>query len=107
MASIRRSTRRATKMPPPMPRTTTQDRPLRRLRDDAEQPPPFLQISSDQEPEAAAQLVDAHQRAVVGVVLIVKPPVGGLGPAGGAHHAGRQRAHIAGNRLPIRRGQEI
>src|SRR5262249_55099102 len=32
-----------------------QDRPLRGFRDDAEQPPPLLQIAPDQEPEIAAE----------------------------------------------------
>ena len=55
MASIRRNTRRATKMPPPMPSTMDdQQRPLRGFRDDTEQPPPFVQIAPDQEPEAWA-----------------------------------------------------
>ena len=66
MASIRRSTRRATKMPPPMPSTTTTriDH-CAALRDDAEQPPPFLQVASDQKPEAAGEFGDQHQRAMV------------------------------------------
>ena len=33
-----------------------QQRPLRGLRDDAEQPPAFLEIAADQQPEAAGQL---------------------------------------------------
>ena len=61
-----------------------QHRPLRRLGDDAEQPPPFLQIAPDQQPEAAVELGDQHQRAMVGGVLVIKPPVGGLGPSGGS-----------------------
>ena len=84
-----------------------QHRPLRGLGDDAEQPPPLLQIAPDQEPEAAGQFGDAHQRAVIGGVLLVKPPIGGLGPAGGRHHARRQRADIAGDGLPVRRGHEV
>ncbi len=48
-----------------------------------------------------------HQRAMVGCVLLVKPPIGGLGPARGRHHARRQRADIAGDGLPVRRGHEV
>ena len=58
-----------------------QHRPLRGVRDDPEQPPALLQIAADQKPEAVAEFGDAHQRAMIGVVLIVEPPVGGLRPA--------------------------
>ena len=58
-----------------------QHRPLRGLRDDAEQPPALLEIAADQQPEAAGQFGDAHQRAMIGGVLIVEPAVGGLRPA--------------------------
>ena len=37
------------------------------------------------------------------VVLLVEPAVGGLRPAGRVDHAGRERADIAGERLPGRR----
>ena len=79
-----------------------QDRPLRGLRDNAEQPPAFLQIATDQQPETVVEFGDVHQRAVIAGVLIVKPPIGGLRPAHGRHHAGRQRADIAADRLSRR-----
>ena len=108
MASIRRSTRRATKMPPPRPSTmTTSTDHCAAVGDDAEQPPPLLQVAPDQQAEAAGELGDAHQRAMIGGVLLVEPAIGGLRPAGRRHHARRQRADIAGDRLPRRRGDEI
>ena len=42
-----------------------QKRPLRGVGDDAEQPPPFLQIAPDQQPKTVAEFGDAHQRAVI------------------------------------------
>ena len=108
MASIRCSTRRATKMPPPMPSTmTTSDRPSRGLATMPNSRRALLEVAPDQQPEAAGQFGDAHQRAVIGGVLLVEPAIGGLRPAGGRHHAGRQRADVAGDRLPGRRGDEI
>ena len=84
-----------------------QQRPLRRIRDNAKQPPPFVQIAPDQETEAAGQFGDAHQCAMIGGVLLVKPPVGGFGPARFRHHARCQRADIAGERLSRRRGHKV
>ena len=84
-----------------------QQRPLRGLGDDAEQPPALLEIATDQQAETVVELGDAHQRAVVGGVLLVEPAVGGLRPAVERHHARRQRADIAAERLPVRRGDEI
>jgi hypothetical protein len=87
MASIRRSTRG--------------------LGDNAEHPPAFLEIASDQQPEAAGQLGDAYQRAMIGAVLLVQPPIGGFRPSGGRHDARRERADIAADSPPLRRGHEV
>ena len=84
-----------------------QQRPLRGLGDDAEQPPPFLQVAADQQAETVGEFGDAHQRAVIGRVLLVEPAIGGFRPADRRHHARRQRADIAANRLSGRRGDEI
>ena len=75
-----------------------QERPLRRLGDDAEQPPPLVEVAADQQPKAVGQFGDPHQRAVLGIVVLVEPAIGGLRPAGGRHHAGRERADIAADR---------
>ncbi len=48
-----------------------QHRPLRRLGDDAEQPPPLVEIAADQETEAVLQFGDAHQRAMI--VFVRRP----------------------------------
>ena len=83
MASIRCSTRRATKMPPPRPSTmTTSSDHCAALATIAEQPPPFLEIAADQQTKTVGQFGDAHQRAMVGGVLLVEPAIRGLGPAG-------------------------
>ena len=55
-----------------------QQRPLCRIRDNAEQPPPFVQIAPDQKPEATGQFGDAYQCAMISGVLLVQPPVGGF-----------------------------
>ena len=108
MASIRRSTRRATKMPPPMPSTmTTRIDHCAAFATMVEQPPAFLQIATDQQPKTVVQFGDVHQRPVIAGVLIVKPSIGGLRPAQGRHHAWRQRADIAADRLSRRGGEEI
>ena len=84
-----------------------QQRPLRGLRDNAEQPPPLLQVAPDQQPEAVGELGDPHQRTMIGGILLVKPPIGGLRPARCRHYARRQRADVAGDRLPRRVGHEV
>ena len=58
-----------------------QQRPLRGVGDDAEQPPALFEIAADQQPEAVVEFGDAHQRAVVGGVLLVEPAVRRLRPA--------------------------
>ena len=75
-----------------------QQRPLRGIRDDAEQPPSFLEIATDQQAETVVELGDAHQRAVVGGILLVEPAVRRLGPACRGHHARGQRVDIAAER---------
>ena len=107
MASIRCSTRCATKTPPPMPSTTTTRStiapPSRRCRPTVA----VLEVASDQKQEATGEFGHKNQRAVVRTVLIVKPPVGGFRPACGSHHPRRQRADIAGDPHPGRGGHEI
>jgi hypothetical protein len=84
-----------------------QHRPLCRLRDDDEHATPLVEVAPDQEAKAAGQLDDAHQRAMVGPVLVLEPTVGGLGPAFGCNHARRERADIARDRDASRRRHEI
>ena len=79
-----------------------QQRPLRRLGDDAEQPSPLLEVAADQQAKAVAELRDFHQRAVLGIVVLVEPPVGGLRPAGRRHDAGRERTDVAADPAPPR-----
>jgi len=67
-----------------------QQRPVRGLHDDAEQPSPFIEVAPDQQPESALELADAHQRAMVAARLLVEPPVSGLRPALACHHARSQ-----------------
>jgi hypothetical protein len=62
---------------------------LRALGDDAEQPAPLFEVAPDQQAKTVAELGDLHQRAVIDIVGFVEPPVDGLRPAGGRHHAGR------------------
>ena len=108
MASIRCSTRRATKMPPPRPSTMTTSSdhcaalatmPNSRRRSSRSRP------TSRRKP--LVEFGDAHQRAVIGGVLLVEPAIRRLGPARRGHHARRQRVDIAAERLARRRGDEI
>ncbi len=59
-------------------------RPTPRREHDVVEPLALLEVAADQQAEAAGQFEHAHQRVVLGTVRIfrlVKPPVGGLGPA--------------------------
>ena len=42
-----------------------QQRPLRGFGDDAEQPPPLLEVAADQQAETVGEFGDAHQRAMI------------------------------------------
>ena len=84
-----------------------QQRPLRGIGDDAEQPPSFLEIATDQQAETVVEFGDAHQRAMIGGILLVEPAVRRLGPACRGHHARGQRFDIAAERPALRRGDEI
>ncbi|MHC2321354.1 hypothetical protein ACVIHC_008400 [Bradyrhizobium diazoefficiens] len=80
---------------------------MRGLGDDAEQTTPLGEVAADQQPEAVFEFGDAHERAVIALVGVLDPPIGRLGPAARCHHARRQRADIAGHRLPRRRRHEV
>ena len=84
-----------------------QHRPLRGGGDDAENAMTLLEIAADQQPETVRQLRHAHQRAVIGLVLLVEPPVSGFGPAAGRHDAGLKRRDIARDRQSGRRRHQI
>ena len=58
-----------------------QERPLRGVGDDPEQPPALFEIAPDQQPKTVVQLGDVDQRAVIAGVLVVEPAIGGLRPA--------------------------
>ena len=64
-----------------------QQRPLRGLGNkESEQPTSFIEIASDQQAETIAEFRDAHERAVIGGILLVEPAVRRLGPANRGHH---------------------
>jgi len=108
MASMRRSTRRATKIPPPSPSTiTTSTDHCAAWATDAEQPPPLFEVASDQKPKAVAEFSDIDQRAVIRRVLILEPPVESFRPPGGPPSPRLQRIDIAADRLPVRRRHQI
>ncbi len=106
--SIRFITRRVTKTPPPIPSTTTtttdQCAAVTTICRTAARRSSMSRPTSTRKPPDAG---DAHQRTVVVLLCFVDPPIGNLRPALAAHHAGRQRADIAGDALPRRRGHEI
>ena len=77
-----------------------QQRPLRGLGDDAEQPPSFLEVAADQEPKTVAEFGDAHQRAMVGGILLVEPAVRRLGPAVDAITPGDSDSTLPPNAVP-------
>ena len=108
MASKRRSTRRVTKKPPASPSTITSATEPRaaavmisRMRPRSSRSRP---TSRRKPPDNCTTLTSALCSAGV---LLVEPAIDGLRPAGLVEHAGRERADIAGERLPGRRGHEI
>ena len=108
MASKRLSTRRVTKNPPASPSTTTSATEPRaaavmmsRMRARSSRSRP---TSSRNPPD---KLRHAHERAVLGRLLLVEPAIDGFRPAGLVEHAGRERADIAGERLAGRGGHQI
>ncbi len=77
MASMRLSTRRATKKPPASPEHHHErDRPAAGVHDDVVEPLALLEIAADQQAKAAGQLDHPHQRVVLGVVLLADPAIG-------------------------------
>ena len=83
------------------------ERPAPGVGNDAVEPLALLEVAPDQEPKAARQLDDLDQRVMFRAFRRLEPAIGGLEPARMVEDARLQRADIAGEPFPGRRGDEV